>query len=338
MDTGRLNRVQHFCTYFDHRYLATGLALHESLLRHAPDSVLWVLCLSSECEATLRAANLPGMQLLSLESLERGDPDLAAVRSGRSLIEYYFTCSPCLPRYLFQVHPEIDSITYLDADLYFFSSPTALFDELADAEVGITPHRFPCHRASRLLMYGQYNVGWLTFCRSETALACLDWWRERCLEWCFDRVEPGRFADQKYLDQFSELFPRVHAISHRGANLGPWNVEDARLELRSDGLHVDGVPLVFFHFQGLKELRPRLYDTNLDDYGARLTCELERHVYRPYLDALSRMQVNMGSSSSMFRRVQGLRGPRIEWRRPAVLVNKWVTAFRARVAGSIIHT
>lgn len=41
-----------------------------------------------------------------------------------------------------QNHPEIAFITYLDADLMFYSHVQPLFDEIGDASIAIIEHRF----------------------------------------------------------------------------------------------------------------------------------------------------------------------------------------------------
>ncbi len=82
---------------------------------------------------------------------------------------------------------------YLDADLYFFAPPSKVRAEEGQASVGIVPHRYAPEQA-HLLQYGRYNVGWVSFKNDATGRACLEWWRERCIEWCFDRVEKGRFC------------------------------------------------------------------------------------------------------------------------------------------------
>lgn len=276
---------RHFCTYFDHRYLPAGLALHASLSRVCPAFTLWVLALDERAAAWLESNAPPTMRVVRLADLEAADRELAAVRSSRTMVEYYFTCSPCLPRYLIRAH-HLDEITYLDADLWFFSSPEPLFDELGADAVAIVPHRFTAEAARTHLRYGRYNVGWLTFRATDEGMACLEWWRARCLEWCFDRVDGDRYADQKYLDRFQSLFAGVHAVPHPGANLAPWNVAGHEIRCENGAMQVDGRPLVFFHYQGLRPVSATHYDTNLAGYGARLTPALREGVFAPYIAEL----------------------------------------------------
>lgn len=282
---------RHFCTYFDHRYLVTGLALYRSLTTTCPEFTLWVLALDAEAELALTQAGLPNLRVVSLSALEGFDSELRACRETRSQVEYYFTCTPCLPRYLLEHEPAMQAITYLDSDLFFFNDPEPLFTELAGSSVGIIPHRFSPRAARSHARFGHYNVGWLTFFRNDAGMACLNWWRRSCIEWCHDRPEPDRYADQKYLDRFGQLFAGVHVIAHPGANLAPWNVEGHSIELVSGDLHVDKEQLIFFHFQGLRRLAWQVYDSNLGSYGAYLTQVLRERVFHPYLRALQEAEI-----------------------------------------------
>jgi hypothetical protein len=295
-----------FCTYFDHRYLPRALALYRSLERHAGSFRLWALCLTPECEALVRQLALPGLVPVPLRALEAADPALAACKPARSPIEYYFTCSPCLPHYLLDHERAIETIVYLDSDLYFFADPRQVLDTLGDASVGLTPHRLAPGVPRRFERYGRYNVGWLSFRRTPDGRACLAWWREQCLAWCHDRVEGDRYADQKYLEQFERRFAGVRSIDAKGANLAPWNVARYALAADTGGVRVDGEPLVFFHFQGVRRLAPGLYDTNLAGYRARMTPVLRDAVYRPYLrelDACEAQVVALGGAIGASLRV-----------------------------------
>jgi hypothetical protein len=277
--------MRYYCTYFDHNYLPRGLALYDSLLRHGGSFELWVLCLSEECEQALQKLKLPGLGTISLLEFEAGDASLQAARQNRSQIEYFFTCTPSLPLFLFKRNPEMAAVTYLDGDLYFFGDAEDVHAEIGEASIAITSHRFPpALRDSE--RYGIYNVGWVTFRRDANAFACLEWWRERCLEWCYDREENGRFADQKYLDCWPAKFAGVKVIQHPGVNLAPWNLAGHQLEWGHGRVLVDGRPLLVFHFHGLKQLTRRIFDPQWIRYQVKPGPVLKRRIYRPYLGHL----------------------------------------------------
>jgi hypothetical protein len=277
-----------FCTYFDNHYLPRGMALYQSLKQQCPSFQLWVLCMDRVCYEVLFQLKLPNVHLIPLEDFEAGDEKLLRAKENRRLIEYYFTCTPSLPLFILNRYPEVDQITYLDADLFFFNSPIPLYDEIGTYSIAIVEHRFPPHlRHSEI--HGIYNVGWLSFKRDEHALACLQWWREQCLEWCYDRVEEGRFADQKYLDTWPDRFPGVVVVRHKGANVAPWNVSNYTFRQDSEGIWVDEQPLIFFHFHGLKKVNAWIYNHNLADYGVRISSSLLWSIYAPYIANLLNM-------------------------------------------------
>lgn len=284
--------MRHYCTYFDEGYLSRGLVLYRSLDALGEPFRLWVLALTPACAERLRALALPHLEVHALEALEDADPELLAVKSSRSRVEYYFTCSPCWPRRVLALAPEADAVTYLDADLAFFASPEPLHAALADGHVSIIAHRFAPRVPARFRRSGIYNVAWLGFRRSAEGLACLEWWRARCLEWCHDRYEPERYADQKYLEGFAKHFPGVVVLDHPGANLAPWNVDGHALH-DEGSVTVDGQPLVFFHYQGLRAVGSGWFDVNLLPYRARLVPVLREAVYRPYLRALAAVEAEL---------------------------------------------
>jgi hypothetical protein len=272
-----------FCTLFDSGYLFKALALYASLERHCGRFHLTALCVDEEAECLLRLLALPNMSVLPLAELESRDGALAATKADRNRFEYCCTATPALPLHLLETRPEVDEITYLDADLLFFSSPEPLFAEMGDASVLITPHRFPEY-LRHYEANGIFNVQFMTFRRDEEGLAALRWWHDRCLEWCYLRLEDGKFADQKYLDDWPERFKGVHVLQHPGGGLAPWNVDGVALRDDGGSVTVDGKPLVFFHFHRVRMRTDGGYDWRAPGYlGLTRAFEL---VYRPYLGAL----------------------------------------------------
>lgn len=294
-------RSRDYCTYFDAHYLPRGRALLASLRRHARPFRLHVLCLDDTVFAAL--AREPDVAPLRLAELERERPELALAKGDRSHVGYYFTCTPVLIAHLFDRRQDLDALTYLDADLYLFASPQPLFDELGGGALAIVEHRFP-PRLAQLSSWGRFNVGWLTFTRQGEALRCLARWREQCLEWCDDRLDGDRFADQKYLDPWPQQHPGTVVLAHPGAGLAPWNVAERDLRLQHGRLTVDGAPLVYYHFHGLRDLRPEGFRSGLAEYGTPLTPALYWLVYQPYLREL----VTAGAPGPRLVRRDGPRG------------------------------
>jgi hypothetical protein len=277
-----------YCTYFDHNYLPRGLALYHSLQRHAPGARLWVLCLSDACHQALTTLALPALVPVRLPDFEAADPEVAATRPLRSLIEYYFTCSPAWKRYVLSQEPQAEWVTYLDSDLFFFASPEPIYAEMKGASFGIIPHHFT-RRLARHQRFGIYNVGWVSVANTDEGRAALNWWRERCIEWCHDYVDEAnqRFADQRYLDRLPDLFPKVHVIQHLGANLAPWNFAERQLAWRDGAVRIDGrYDLLFFHFHGVKRAG-RYYFNSHRTFSAPFPRLMRRHVYEPYVTELA---------------------------------------------------
>ena len=274
--------ARHFCTYFDSNYLLKGLALYRSLRRHSPGATLHVLALDDRALRTLRQLALPDLVAVPLADLEQAAPELLAAKGNRSTVEYYFTCTSPFVRWLRERTAPGEPLTYVDADLWFFASPEPLFDDPRGASVTIIGHRFAPEQ-KHLEIHGVYNVGWLSFADDAEARACLAWWSERCLEWCYDRIEDGRFADQKYLDDWPTRFPGVRVIANLGANVAPWNVATQPIARRGGVLVAGETPLLFFHFAAFKRLTPWLFEPSLANYGVRITPALRAEVYLPYI-------------------------------------------------------
>jgi len=315
---------RHFCTYFDSRYLLKGVALARSLERVSPGFTLTVLCLDERARRTLERLAIRGVSTMSLAELESQVPELLEAKRNRTLVEYYFTCTSCFVRTLRERSRGGEPLTYLDADLWFFASPEPLFEELAGHSVTLVAHRFP-HELLHLEAHGVYNVGWLSFADEPQARACLAWWSERCLEWCYDRVEPGRFADQKYLDEWPSRFQGVRAIEHRGANVAPWNVAAHPVARRGGAIAAGDAPLIFYHFAAFKRLGAWLFEPALGSYRARMTPELRDLVYRPYIGELRAIERELQGVEPGFAEFWG------SARRPG-----WLSIARRLVRGELL--
>jgi hypothetical protein len=295
--------MYHFCTCFDINYLPRAYALYNSLLKCCGSFHLYMLCFDPESAEQITSLKLEHATAIPLTTFEQGDERLTATKSNRTRLEYYYTCGPSLPLYVLKTFSEVNLITYLDADLFFFSDPTPLINEIDGYSIGITFQNFPEYRPAPAT--GKYTVAWLSFRRDKNGISCLKWWREKCIEWCYERFENGKYADQLYLDEWPQLFQGVKVLENKGANVAPWNLTDYEIYEENDCLMVSGYPLIFFHFHGFKKITRTLYNTNLGLTFRPPSKLLKKKVFKPYIDELNVCSINNNATSSI--RVKRLR-------------------------------
>lgn len=262
--------MEHYVTLFDSRFLPQGLALQSSLERHAGPYALWILCVDDETYDVLGRLGLPNVRLMRLVDVET--PELLRAKQERSRAEYCWTLTPFTPRFVFEADPTVQRATYLDADLWLRQSPAPIFREfeLSGKQVLITDHAY-AREHDQTTTSGRYCVQFMIFTR-EGGERVRKWWEERCVEWCFARVENGKFGDQRYLDDWPERFgDRVHVLQHAEWARAPWNAAQSPYD-----------QALFFHFHGLRLLG----DDRVNLGGYPLSRSLITHVYSPYLDQL----------------------------------------------------
>jgi putative methyltransferase (TIGR04325 family) len=280
-----------YCTYFDHSYLPRGLLTLRSLRAVDPETPVFVLALSSLCETVLRQLAEPGVTIIPLAELEAAFPELPALKPARAGVDYIFTLTPFLPLHLFATTPA-EALTYIDADLYFYADPRPLQQTSSAASIAITPHRFSPDRLADAC-FGRFNVGWVGIRRDPEGLACLERYRQDCLAWCHDRVEPGRYADQGYLDTWPEQYRSVAIVEHKGVNLALWNVDNYRLDERDGRVTVDDEPLIFYHFHGVRPKPDGSVELWLPKRHGAVEGVLRRRIYAPYVDALTALRTEL---------------------------------------------
>jgi hypothetical protein len=240
---------------------------------------LYVYCFDQLTFDIITSLNISNLIPVLMKDFET--EDLLAVKHLRSPGEYCWTCTPHITRDAIRRFG-LDQITYLDADLFFFQRPSSLLDELKSKgkSILLTDHRYPPGKEN--IKAGKYCVQFMTFNNDLPGTTALNWWRDRCLEWCFARYEDGKFGDQKYLDDWKERFEGVHVLEHLGGGVAPWNINNYQI---SSGPKVNETPVVFYHFHALKILGENKFDLCASNYY--LAPKVIEFIYRPYLQSLN---------------------------------------------------
>ena len=275
--------IHYFCTLFDSGYLLKGLAMIRSLAKFCPEMKVYVLCMDEQTKHILDSLDFPYVICITLTEIETNE--LLQAKVGRGEAEYCWTLSPCLPWYVLEKYQEVDFITYLDADLLFYSSIAPIFEEISNSSIAIIEHRFSPRLKDREVN-GRFCVEWVSFRRDKEGLACLSRWRAQCIEWCFYRLEEGKMGDQKYLDEWPEKYSSVHIIQHLGAGVAPWNYSQYDFRSNDKGsITVNGAPLIFYHFHQFQLLENGNFDRLSTFYTSE--CVEPATVYERYEEKLS---------------------------------------------------
>nr|WP_314709152.1 hypothetical protein [uncultured Comamonas sp.] len=270
--------TRYFCTLFDSGYLLKGLAMIRSLKRHCPTMYIHVLCMDDQTKYILEKLEMPFVNCITLAEVE--NDELLKAKADRGVAEYCWTLSSCFTWHVMQSYSDIDFLTYVDADLLFYSSVQPLFDEIGDASIAVIEHRFTPRLQDREVN-GRFCVEWDSFRRDEQGLACLSRWREQCIEWCYYRLEDGKMGDQKYLDEWPSRYSNCHILMHPGAGIAPWNYAQYRFGYNEAGaITVEGESLIFYHFHQFQLLDNGKFDRLSTFYTSE--CDEPAAVYEAY--------------------------------------------------------
>ena len=273
--------MHYYCTYVDTNYLVRFLALSSSLNIHDKEHRIFALCLDDQSALILKALNKNSVSIIHLSELEKFDAELYATRLSRNLVDYYQTATPCYMRFVFEIHPSVNQVTFLDPDIYLFSSPQPIFKEIGECSIAIIENNFSINRNIKEAT-ANYYVSWLTVRRSKIGFKALAWYRDKCIDWCFDRVEAKKYGDQGYLKEIVSKFPGVVKLNKPEMMLGVWNIGDFSLGNLEQIITVDSSPLISFHFQGVWEDGSGGFDCVLPSENEKSDSILSKEIYEPY--------------------------------------------------------
>lgn len=276
--------MYNFCTLFDSNYLSRGLAMYKSLLKCESDFHVYIVAFDQKCLDVLLRLNLKQATIISLKEFE--NEALLAVKGSRTRGEYCWTSSSSLLWHCITTY-NLSDCTYIDADLFFFNSPRILFEEIGEQSICITEHRYSA-QYNKAVKAGKYCVQFVYVKNNQDGMECLSWWKQQCLNWCFNRFEEGKFGDQKYLDEFATRFNNVHELQYLGGGVAPWNIQQYEIFEKHNQViakHKKNnsiFELIFYHFHYLRFLKDGYVDFGRYD----LTKKNIEIIYKPYLKAL----------------------------------------------------
>lgn len=226
-----------------------------SLFANCDSAVVFVLCMDDYTLDAISSKQNDRIVSIPLRSIESNE--VLSVKSNRSVAEYCWTLSSVFTWYILSLYEYVNLITYLDADIFFFSDVSPIFNEIDKSSIAIVEHRFT-PRLSDRIVNGRFCVQWCSFRRDPDGISCLKRWRNQCLDWCYYRLEDGKMGDQKYLDSWPDDYSSCHVVQNLGAGLAPWNYAQYKIsyDIESSIILVNDYPLIFYHFHQFQLLSP----------------------------------------------------------------------------------
>lgn len=240
----------YFCNIVSKTRLYQFIALYDSIRKTCGSFKTFVLCMDDDTERIIKQIGLENAILITLEEIE--DERLKSLKSTRNTGEYCWTLKPVLMTYLLEHFKDIDWLTYLDADMYFFSDPKSIFKGSDNCSVLLSEHDLNEQIKAVEKSVGRFNSGLVSFKNDPMGRECLHWWKKQCIKWCYNTTVTGQFGDQKYLEDMFLLFEGVSPITMPGVNIAPWNDEKYNMNLREGMLYINDSPLVLYHYCGFR--------------------------------------------------------------------------------------
>lgn len=262
-----------FVACFDENYTVQALALIESIEKNIKDYFFFIFCMDDRSFNIIN--NLDNNKIKVFKFSDFEDTNLKKIKQQRKKNEYFWTITPKLPLIIFDRFKEINQVTYLDADIFFLKSPEKIYKnfKLSNKDVLITKHNYSS-QYDMSKTSGKFCVQFLIINRKGYDI--IKDWELLCNDWCYDKIEEGKYGDQKYLDYWPTNYKnRIFIENNRDAFQGPWN---------ADSTEVNNA--IVYHFHGLRKITKNFY---LFNRGYNIPTNTKIKIYDLYFNSLKKI-------------------------------------------------
>ena len=236
-------------------YLAQALALGDSLLAHNPN-YQFIIGLVDEIDEAHPIVKSVNYTLIPIKEISI--PNFNTFCAQYNITELNTAVKPFYFSYLFEKNEAVESIVYLDPDIFVYHSFELLEKHLVSNQIVLTPHitkpikdnKYPTE--TDFLNAGIYNLGFIALKRGNESLALIKWWKQRLTHLCKIDFEKGLFVDQLWLNFATLFYKEVFVLDNPGYNMAYWNLQERSLSKNEGGVYMvnSDHPLVFYHFSG----------------------------------------------------------------------------------------
>lgn len=181
------------------------------------------------------------------------------LRVRYDVMEFNTAVKPSAIRWIFD-NFDVDHVIYIDPDTCAYRKFSELDDLLSKGcSLVLTPHiTAPLEDGflpddHSMLQAGVFNLGFIAVSRTREAISYIDWWARMLATKCYSDVSNALFTDQKWCDLAPCFVDDLAILKNPAYNVAYWNLAQRSLSYDDGGKAlVNGEPLAFFHFSGLK--------------------------------------------------------------------------------------
>ncbi len=243
-----------FFSICSNNYLAQATVLGRSLKMYHPETNFFLFL----CDRKIPGINYSAIadEVIEMEHIE---PNFLGLVAKYNIIELNTCVKPRVFEYLL-LEKEYDQVIFLDPDVRIFHPLTGLFSRFQNENILLTPHIYspiPIDGKKpgeeNFLIYGIYNLGFISILRTEESFKFVRWWKDRTYQRGYIDTYNGIFVDQLPLNLAPVFFENVYILKDFGINMAPWNLHERYLQYHEEGIFVNGTTrLKFYHFSSFE--------------------------------------------------------------------------------------
>jgi len=246
----------HVFTSINLKYFAKARVLAKSLKKHNPN-IQFHLMLSDKVPSFINLNEEIFDSIILLDDLKIEDMESFIFK--HNVIELCTAVKPMVFKYLFNKY-NCEKIFYFDPDILITSKIDDLISEFENNDILLTPHIVKPYSEKRDIIEfefqftkkGIFNLGFIGVNNSKNSLKFLDYWEERCLNFCYDDINSGLFVDQKWIDFVPVFFDNVKILKNPIYNIAGWNIKNRNLSGNLiNGIYLGDKRVSFIHFSGI---------------------------------------------------------------------------------------
>lgn len=227
-------------------HLPHARILFTSLQKYHPEAALF-LCLADKLQPDEKL-KIEGVEVIPVEELAiENFADFAFRYNAR---EFSRVVKPFVMQNLI-INRGFEEVVYLDPNIELFAPISPVFDAFAGgADFVITPYITKPADAIALKA-GIYNLGFIAIKNSLDGISFLYWWGKQLRFQDGYWQNEGIFVDEKSVELLPIFYDNVAILYDPGLNVGYWNLAQRELSKNDEEWTIDGLPLRFFHFEGI---------------------------------------------------------------------------------------